>query len=303
MDGTDKEIEIKDSQEMLHVVERKPTECDFKITGRARVWKGLFGTIAMLSDEAPVKVTKDGIYIKVVDPAHVAMVEITTDIAAYEEWHVREEGEAGLDINTLARWLGDSKDDDLVTIETRDDMVYYTTPEIERFMLKVDVSGMSRPKLPSLNLSVAVTLPYKAVQRTIKLLGKSGTDHITIEANNTAMTIKAEDTGYRKNTKTFLFARKVYQRKDMVSFTILGKKPDSGNKEERTIEERSLFPLDYLEYPFKTGQHSPWAFFKGKQPLIDNIKLTIGTDYPIQINAEGTNIRFMYLLAPRIESE
>jgi len=297
----EEEQKVTDPQNILPVeMPRKPEEADFKITGEARVWKGLVGAVAMLSDEATLMINKQNIHIKEVDPAHVAMVEIEAAKEAFEEWTIRLVGNIGLDISDLTRWLADSKDDELVTIETKNDIVIVTTPEITRYTMKVDTSYRSVVKVPKLELPISFTLPFKTIQRTIKLLGKSDNDHITIEAKSQTITIKSEETGHTKNSKPWVYSKKTYERKDMEDFMVNNSKIPNTTEHQ---EERSLFPLDYLEFPFKTGKDSPWRLFKGKDALMTSVKFTIGTDYPIKMEAKGTNIWFTYLLAPRIETE
>jgi proliferating cell nuclear antigen len=51
----------------------------------ARLWKSLLGAISALIEEADFNATPDGIRLRSMDPAHVAMVDFEWQKAAFEK--------------------------------------------------------------------------------------------------------------------------------------------------------------------------------------------------------------------------
>ena len=58
----------------------------FKAEIRADTLKGLVNVISTLIDEVKFTISPEGITIKAVDPAHVAMIELNIDAGAFESY-------------------------------------------------------------------------------------------------------------------------------------------------------------------------------------------------------------------------
>ena len=69
----------------------------FKSSAKAEVLKQIVDVISTLVDEAKFNVDADGISLKAVDPAHVAMVEMSLGKQAFEEF-AGEDTELGIDL-------------------------------------------------------------------------------------------------------------------------------------------------------------------------------------------------------------
>ena len=70
----------------------------FEARIRAEVLKELVNIVSTLVDEVKIKATPEGLSLKAVDPAHVAMVEANLNKGAFEEYKV-EETDLGIDID------------------------------------------------------------------------------------------------------------------------------------------------------------------------------------------------------------
>ncbi|MBX8638081.1 MAG: DNA polymerase sliding clamp, partial [Thermoplasmata archaeon] len=72
----------------------------FKASVKAEVLKQIVEVVSTLVDEAKFNIDADGISLKAVDPAHVAMVELTLTKEAFEGYE-GEECELGIDLEKL----------------------------------------------------------------------------------------------------------------------------------------------------------------------------------------------------------
>ena len=70
----------------------------FKAELRSDALKGLINVISTLIDEVKFTISPEGISLKAVDPAHVAMVEVNLGKAAFESYEA-DDTEIGIDID------------------------------------------------------------------------------------------------------------------------------------------------------------------------------------------------------------
>lgn len=241
-----------------------------KITADAL--RSIIDAVGTLVDEAKIKVTKDGIGLKAVDPAHVAMVELTLGKGAFDEFKA-DEGEFGVDLEKLKDILKLAGTDDevILKLDTTNNRLEVRIGNLTRRMSLVDTSGMTDPKVPKLELPATITLAVGELERGIRA-SEAVSDHVALNATPEAFELSAEgdtDSVNLRLEKSMLGALKV------------------------TDKAKSLFSLDYFANMVKAA--------KGSQALT----IHLGSDYPVRMEFEIAkgNGRVTYLLAPRIESE
>ena len=244
----------------------------FKAQVRSEVLKELLAVVQTLVDEAKFNISKDGIQIKAVDPAHVAMVEMSLDAGAFEKFEA-DESELGIDIEKLGDVLKLAKAGDVVSMELDEqkNRMVFRVDNITRRMSLVETAGMSEPKVPNLSLPSTIKLKARELSMGIKA-SESVSDHISLTATPDGFELVSEgDT-------------------DSVNLHLSKEQLEELECSEQT---RSLFSLDYFSNMVKS---------------IDNeavVTLNLGTDYPVKLEfdfADG-NGKVRYLLAPRIESD
>src|SRR5438034_10738367 len=76
----------------------------FEAKVKADVLKEVVDVVSTLVDEAKFNVRKDSIIVKAVDPAHVAMVDLSLDRGACESFKA-DEGELGTDMDKMKESL------------------------------------------------------------------------------------------------------------------------------------------------------------------------------------------------------
>ena len=87
---------------------------------KADVLKELVDVVSTLVDEAKFNVGKEGISVKAVDPAHVAMVDLSLDRAAFESFKA-DEGELGIDMDKMKEILRLAKGGETISLSHDED--------------------------------------------------------------------------------------------------------------------------------------------------------------------------------------
>jgi len=253
------------------VPDEPPTS--FQATIHVAHLKTILTSLRALVDEARIRVTEDGLTVRAVDSANVAMDDLELEAAAFESFEASP-GTLGLNLDRLA---------DPVRLASKDDLVQlFLDPESGKLIVVVDGLRYSmacinsrtiraEPTLPEFDLPAAVTVDRDTLQRGVKAADLVA-DHVRIrmEADGDALVIEADgDT-------------------DAVTLEL-----DGDDIEILAAGEAStLFSLDYCKKLVQTI------------PAGTPVTLTLGEDFPLILSYEladgdGTITR---MLAPRIET-
>ena len=233
--------------------------------------KGLVNIISTLIDEVKFTITAEGMTLKAVDAAHVAMIEMNVTKDAFESFSA-EDTELGLDLEKVKWVLKLAGSGETIRMEQDDatGKLVFKVGNITRRMSLIDTTGMNDPKVPQLNLSATITVPIEELQKGIRAV-ESISDHITLKAGPEFFELSCEgDT-------------------DSVSLKL----DASSAKIDTETDVCSMFPPDYLANIIKAI------------PAGTKVNIELDNDYPVKLVfalAEGA-ATVDYLLAPRIESE
>ena len=244
----------------------------FKAKVKAEVLTTILNAVSTLVDEAKIHVTPEGLNLKAVDPAHVAMVDLSIGKKAFAEYKASDM-DMGVDLDKLKDILKLAGSHDIIDLEYKEDAhrLVFKIGHITRRMALVDTANMGDPKVPNLNLPNQVTVLAGELQQGIKA-SEAVSDHIALVADGRAFELVADgDT-------------------DQVHLRLEG---EDLVKIQAPQKSRSLFSLDYFSNMSKVVKST------------DAITLHLGSDYPVKIEfdiADGAG-HIVYLLAPRIESE
>jgi len=238
---------------------------------RSDVLKEVVDVISTLVDEAKFNAGKDALVVKAVDPAHVAMVDLTLDRGAFESYKA-DDAELGLDMDKMKEVLKLSRAGDILAVtqdEEKNRLVVHVG-NITRRMSLVDTAGMSDPKVPNLNLPAKIRVRTEELRQGIRA-SESVSDHIALIATPDGFEILSEGDTDSVNLKL---------PKDMLDELVCKEKA------------RSLFPLDYFANMIKAISTAPI------------VTMYMGNDYPVRLEFDiaGGKGQVKYLLAPRIES-
>jgi proliferating cell nuclear antigen len=243
----------------------------FQAKARADILKEVVNVVSTLVDEAKFMVNADGLTLRAVDPAHIAMVDLQLGKDAFEEFKA-DETEIGIDIDKLSQFLKLAKADDIVDIKHDEEKrrLNFVVGDITRRMSLIDTTGMSDPKVPSLNLPAKLVVKVDDLVQGIKA-SESVSDHIALVANPDDFEMLCEG--------------------DMDQVQWKKSKKDLGMLESPS-SVRSLFPLEYFSNMLKAV------------PSGSDVTMHLGNDYPVKVEFKiaGGKGSVGYLLAPRIES-
>src|SRR5439155_1070956 len=159
---------------------------------KAEVLKEVVDVVSTLVDEAKFNVGKDSITVKAVDPAHVAMVDLTLDRGAFEAYKA-DEGELGVDMDKMKEILRLAKGGETISFSHDEDKnrLVVTVGNTTRRMALVDTAGMSDPKVPSLNLPAKLVVRTDELRQAIRA-SESISDHIALKASPDGFEIVSE---------------------------------------------------------------------------------------------------------------
>ncbi len=244
----------------------------FKAVIGAEKLKEAIESVSTLVDEAKLKLTSDGISVRAVDPANVAMVSLDLAADAFDSFEATD-GELGIDLTKLngIMEMADKGDSIEINLDETAHKLILRMRGLSYTMSLLDPSSIRKePKVPALELPARIVIRGEDLKRAVKAAEKVS-DYMSIGVRGDIFFMEAE--GDTDNVQ-------LEMTKDQLIELISG-------------EARSLFSLDYLTDISKIAGKTP-------EVIID-----VGRDYPLKIGfkiSEGHG-DVSYMLAPRVESE
>jgi len=244
----------------------------FSAKVKSEVLKGIIDVTSPLVNEVKFNITPKGISLRAVDPAHVAMVDLTVKDKAFEEFKATEM-ELGIDMDKLGGIMRLSTSGDMISLDYDEDTnrLVVKIGNLVRKMGLIDTAGMPDPKMPNLNLPAKVVIKASELSQGVRA-SEAVSDHLALTVNKDHFELFAEGNTDTVNLKL---------PKDLVVDLSTNNKC------------KSLFSIDYFSNMIKP--------VKGEDP----ITIMIGNDNPIKVEFDIAEKKghVTYLLAPRIESE
>ncbi|MGB3907138.1 MAG: DNA polymerase sliding clamp [Methanomethylovorans sp.] len=244
----------------------------FKATIDADILKSSIETLSVLVDEARFRISTEGLSVRAVDPANVAMVSFELAASAFTDF-AADDCEIGMDLTKVNDIFGVAEKNEKATLEL-DELSQKMSIYIGGFSYTLSLLDPStiraEPRIPQLELPAEVVLNGKELQKAVKAAEKIS-DHMSLGVDGDIFYMEAEGDTDK--------VRLEMPRDQLIDL--------------RSGEARSLFSLDYLSDIVKPASKS------------NEVTLELGKDYPIKIGftiAEGAG-KISYLLAPRIESD
>lgn len=253
--------------------------------------------VSTLSDDGKLRFTEDGLKTKFVDPAHVAMLDITLSRKAFVKYEESEE-EYGLNFNVFGNFSKYYNKDDLIDFEFNDHTVEedvsgsFEETRHEEVNVKyielsgeiaegfehdtrnrlLDTAGMAVPSIPDLSYLLHFAIPNRVlsvVVNQIKEMGISTALQITNEGENKVILSDDIDSKEKGTTITA-----------------------TGIDIEADEDVKSLFATDYVKYISEALEDDT------------ELSLSLKNDYPMRVEFEELDglLTGYFLLAPRIES-
>ncbi len=235
-------------------------------------------TITAIVDEGKLRITEEGLKLRAVDPANVAMISFVLQRDAFDDFQfsVESEGdteiEIGMDFMKLIGILGiGGREDVELKLDENAQKLYTRMGSLDYTLSLLDPSSLRKePKVPELEFPAKVIIETEEFRRTIRAAEKIG-ENIVLGVDGEEFYMEAE--GEMDKLRLGL------GKEQLIDLT------------PETVS--SLYSLEYISSMSKGISH------------VENITLNLGKNYPLQMDfalAEG-KVKVSYLLAPRIESE
>jgi proliferating cell nuclear antigen len=254
------------------VVMRPPQQFTAAIKGGAI--KEFVSTLRAIVDEAKIRVGPDGIHTRAVDPANVAMYDVTLAAGAFESYDATE-GVLGVNLERFEEVLKLAKKNDLVQLSfnTTSFKLVIHIDGVEFTMALIDPDSIRKePEIPEMDLPISLTLEEAQISRGVKAADMVS-DHIRFRCDESETTVYIEAEGDTDNVSLEL------ADDDLVALT--------------AADGNALYSLDYVNDISK-------QFPKGTE-----ITLTFGGDFPMMFEYEFSDgeCDVLAMLAPRIQSD
>ena len=258
----------------------------FTMMMEAGTLRGILNVLSSIVDECRLEFEKDRLVIKVVDPAHVAMIDMDILPGTLMNYKCTDPGEIGIDIDVFKEHLQELDNNELVTLSyDNDNKMSLTYGCFWNTINPVDTSGMSNPKIPSLSLPAMFKIQRTKLKKIFRTLGNR-MDLLVISYHPDEGVSFWNLTEDDELTKAKLAKDLLEEMKWLPAVT-------------EPYDCVSNFPEDYLNAYLEKLE----TVTLGHKELFEVVKITMGNDYPLILTAETKDLTIRYLLAPRITSE
>jgi len=243
------------------------------ITARQETFRMVVDILSTLVEEARFNFEDDKLVVRVVDPSHVAMIQMEVDSAAFESYEVTD-SVLGLELSKISKLVQLAGAGDLIVIDYNDSVgkVEFRVGEIERTIRPLDRQNMQEPKVPELDTDISVSLSGAKFARALKAAEQVG-DLVTFSIDQTRFSVN------------------VTGESDAVNVSY-----DAGELQELNCDNpvKSQYSLQYL---------LPLA--KRIESTVEKVTAKFGENYPLRLEFEFADgaANVVYFLAPRVEGD
>ncbi len=238
----------------------------------AKSFYTILESLSKLIDEISMTITADGVRMRALDPAHVALIDITLPPEAFVEFDVEGEAKAGFNVPNLVKLLKRSKKGDKLELVVEEDRLTFTIvgATVKRYtIVNLDVP---EPEIPeaSLEFNVKAEIISDPLKNALKDAETVG-DIAELEA-------KSEDELYIRGKGASISETRI-SRMSGALVNLEVKEPS-----------KSSYSIDYLKHVLKLTK------------IADVVRLEFSTNMPLRMEFQlpGSG-KVTYLLAPKLE--
>lgn len=238
-----------------------------------KLLKYYIDAISNMIDEAGISVSNEGIKLRAMDPAHVALVDFELEKDAFDEFQVGEPLVLGVDLERFNTILKRASATDKLQLELKEEgnALRIKFEDVTRRVFELPLIEISEEeqKVPNLEFPCEVELDPRMISEGIKD-AEIISDHVTLRMDEESLVIEAK--GDLGNVTVNI------GKDDAIAFTSKGK-------------VKSMFSIEYLKDMIKASD------------VASSVKISMGENIPIKMDFLAPSARLSFLLAPRIESE
>ncbi len=239
----------------------------------AKFFKECIDALVSLIDEGEFEVSSEGMTLRAMDTAQIAMVDFAMPKESFKEVKVEKDQKIGLNMENLSRIMSRTRQGESLTMsldESGNRLVLLFKGKVRR---KVSIPlldlNLVETREPKIDFDAVVKLDSSALKESLKDASLVSS-YVTMSAEDGAFRIEAKgDNGEITNEMTV-------EDGSLISL-------------ESKEASRAMFPLDYLN-----------DILKGA-PSDAVVTLELKTDAPLRLSYNIKDARFTYYLAPRIE--
>lgn len=238
-----------------------------------KLLKHSIDAISNMVDEVGIKVTSEGMTLRAMDPAHVALVDFELKNGAFDEYDASEPLVLGVDLARLNTILKRAGAEDNISLEHDSEnnalKIRIKNASTRTFNLPLIEVSEEELKVPDLDFPGTVEINSKIISEGIKD-AEIVSDHVILKTDEGNLYITAR--GDLGNVEVKV------SKDEAITFDV---------KQGAS----SMFSLEYLKDMIKASD------------IASTVKISLGDNIPVKMEFLAQDVRLSFLLAPRIESE
>jgi len=226
----------------------------------------------LVKDDVSIQLADDGLVIRAMDPANVAMVVFKLNKKAFDKYDLKNETYIGANMDRLFRILKRSKSNTPMDISVDDGKmtIVYGEKSVRRFTTPLlSLESGPRPE-PKLDFTSVIEMDPDEIKQAI--------EDAEVISDSVVFISNAE--GLR-----------LISQGDFGSVETMFKVSEGVVKAEVREESRAKYSLEYLK-----------KMVKGVR-VGDRVKIQLKTDFPLKMEFKGEDVELSFILAPRIDVE
>ena len=120
------------------------------VTARQDLMSKIIETLGVVVEDARFDFGEGGMEVRVVDPSHVAMIQMNIDAAAFDAWEI-DDSKLGLELRKIKELVSLGAPTDMIEMafNTESGVLTLNLGKIDRNIRPLDDSTMNVPTLPS----------------------------------------------------------------------------------------------------------------------------------------------------------
>jgi len=242
------------------------------VTARQDLMSKIIETLSVVVEDARFDFGENGLQVRVVDPSHVAMIQMDIDAAAFDTWEL-DTTSLGLEIRKIKELVSLGGPTDLIEMAYGDETGVLTVNlgKIDRNIRPLDNSTMTPPTLPALELPCKVTISGADFTQALRAARQVG-DLVNFSIDENSFTVHVQGS---TDSVTVAFDKEELQHIECDG------------------PARSQYSLTYLV---------PLSKIFGN---LQSVEIGFGENYPLSMSFSFHDgaAEIQYFLAPRVEND
>ena len=242
-------------------------------TSGSEEWKAIISAVSTLVEESTFEATVEGIAFRVMDPSHVALIDISWPNSAFEKYECDSDIKFGVRIDEFSKLIKRADKSSPIEINiSEDNMLLVTIGKNKKYKMRLIESSASDTPLPKIPYDCKISLSSSTFD---KILGdvQVVSDYLIITSSETMAEFSGKgDSGEVKIN--------------------LEKAKDELTELEITQNGHGQYSLEYLN-----------PIVKAVGASVESVTCEFSTEKPLRVEFKVANIgRIHFYLAPRVES-